>query len=49
MSVVPFDQENKNFKNEKTSFVISENDIVDVKITGVKFSKNNFSCFGELI
>jgi len=44
-----FDQENKNFKNEKTGFIIKENDVIDVKITGIKFSKNNFSCFGELI
>ncbi len=44
-----FDQEEKHFKNEKTGFIIKENDIIDVKITGIKFSKNNFSCFGELI
>ena len=44
-----FDQENKHFKNEKTGFIIKENDTIDVKITGIKFSKNNFSCFGELI
>lgn len=44
-----FEQEKKCFKNEKTGFVIKENDIIDVKITGIKFSKNNFSCFGELV
>lgn len=43
-----FDQELKLFKNEITSVIIQENDSVNVKITGIKFAKNNFSCFGEL-
>jgi len=44
-----FDHEKKHFENEKTGFIIKENDITNVKITGIKYSKNNFSCFGELI
>lgn len=44
-----FNQEKKIFTNTKTSLVIKESDTIDVKITGVKFSKNNFSCFGELL
>lgn len=44
-----FNQEKKNFTNTKTSLVIKESDLIDVKITGVKFSKKNFSCFGEFL
>jgi len=42
------------FNSKTKSFVkddiqISEGDIIKVKITGFKYNKNNFSCFGELV
>ena len=43
-----FDTATKSFiKNDKT--VVKENDEIKVKITGIKYSKKNFNCFGELI
>lgn len=42
-----FDQTNKIFKKDKT--VIKQGDILNVKITGIKYSKKNYSCFGELV
>jgi DNA-directed RNA polymerase subunit E'/Rpb7 len=43
-----FDASTKTFiKNDKT--VVKENDEIKVKITGIKYSKKNFNCFGELI
>ena len=36
-------------RNSNIMLIIKENDTINVKITGIKFSKNNFSCFGELI
>ena len=43
-----FDTVTKSFiKNDKT--VVKENDEIKVKITGIKYSKKNFNCFGELI
>ena len=43
-----------NFDSKTKSFIkddikISEGDIIKVKITGFKYNKNNFSCFGELV
>jgi DNA-directed RNA polymerase subunit E'/Rpb7 len=43
------------YNNSKNIFIKSNDsnikldDILKVKITGIKYSKNNFSCFGELI
>jgi DNA-directed RNA polymerase subunit E'/Rpb7 len=43
-----FEQSTKTFvKDDKT--VIKENDEIKIKITGIKYSKKNFNCFGELI
>lgn len=43
-----FDQTNKVFiKKDKT--VIKQGDVLNVKITGIKYSKKNYSCFGELV
>jgi len=42
-----FDQSTKTFVKDKK--IIKENDVVKVKISGVKYSNKNFSCFGELI
>ena len=42
-----FDKNNKTFTKDK--HIIQENDVVKVKISGVKYSNKNFSCFGELI
>ena len=44
----PF-QTTKSFKNLKTKVIIKEGDTISAKITGIKFAKNNFSCFGDLI
>jgi DNA-directed RNA polymerase subunit E'/Rpb7 len=44
-----FDASTKTFVNESSpSDVIKEGSIISVKITGLKYQKNNFSCFGEL-
>jgi DNA-directed RNA polymerase subunit E'/Rpb7 len=43
-----FDSTNKFFKGPKKQ-IIKENDIIKIKITGIKYSKKNFSCFGEFI
>jgi DNA-directed RNA polymerase subunit E'/Rpb7 len=43
-----FDASTKTFlRSDKTS--IKENDEIKIKITGIKYSKKNFNCFGELI
>ena len=43
-----FEQSTKTFvKDDKT--VIKEHDEIQIKITGIKYSKKNFNCFGELI
>jgi DNA-directed RNA polymerase subunit E'/Rpb7 len=42
-----FDSSNKSFNLDK--LCIKEGDTVKVKITGIKYSKQNFSCFGELV
>ena len=43
-----FDASTKSFiRNDK--IVVKENDEIKVKITGIKYSKKNFNCFGELI
>ena len=43
-----FDQVDKVFiKKDKT--VIKQGDVLNVKITGIKYSKKNYSCFGELV
>lgn len=42
-----FDQSTKTFVKDKN--IIKENDVVKVKISGVKYSNKNFSCFGELV
>jgi DNA-directed RNA polymerase subunit E'/Rpb7 len=42
-----FDSKTKSFV--KDDIQISEGDIIKVKITGFKYNKNNFSCFGELL
>jgi DNA-directed RNA polymerase subunit E'/Rpb7 len=44
-----FDPSNKIFKNSKTEIVIKEGDVISVKVTGIKFVKNNFKCFGDII
>jgi len=45
-----FDASTKTFiKNDKSNFMIKENDEIKIKITGIKYSKKNFNCFGELI
>ena len=47
LSDYKFDASTKTFKGEKS--VIKENDEIKIKITGIKYSKKNFNCFGELI
>lgn len=42
-----YDSTNKILKGPKKTS-IKENDTIKVKITGVKYSKKNFSCFGEM-
>lgn len=42
-----FDGSNKSFNLDK--LCVKEGDIVNVKITGIKYAKQNFSCFGELV
>jgi hypothetical protein len=42
-----FDSKTKSFV--KDDIQIAEGDIIKVKITGFKYNKNNFSCFGELV
>ena len=34
---------------QKGDFTIKEGDLITSKITGIKFSKNNFSCFGNIL
>jgi len=43
-----FDASTKSFIKDKST-VIKENDEIQIKITGIKYSKKNFNCFGELI
>lgn len=43
-----FEQSTKTFVKDDKS-VIKENDEIQIKITGIKYSKKNFNCFGELI
>jgi DNA-directed RNA polymerase subunit E'/Rpb7 len=45
MKEYKFDQALKIFKKDKT--VIKQGDILNVKITGIKYSKKNYSCFGK--
>ena len=47
LSGYTFEQSTKRFIKDKN--IIKENDIVKVKISGVKYSNKNFSCFGELV
>lgn len=47
LSDYTFDQVNKTFKNKET--VIKEKSILDVIVTGTKYSKQSFSCFGTLV
>lgn len=48
MKEYKFDQTNKIFiKKDKT--VIKQGDVLNVKITGIKYSKKNYSCFGDLV
>jgi DNA-directed RNA polymerase subunit E'/Rpb7 len=42
-----FEPSNKSFNLDK--LCIKEGDEIKVKITGIKYSKQNFSCFGELV
>ena len=42
-----FDQTKKQFKKEKV--IIKEGDVLNVIITGTKYSKKSFSCFGNLV
>ena len=49
LSEYKFDASTKTFKGEKDKTVIKENDEIKIKITGIKYSKKNFNCFGELI
>ena len=43
-----FEQSTKTFVKDDKS-VIKEHDEIQIKITGIKYSKKNFNCFGELI
>ena len=47
LSDYSFDPATKTFVKCKS--VIKENDEIKIKITGIKYSKKNFNCFGELI
>ena len=47
LSDYSFDPSTKTFVKCKS--VIKENDEIKIKITGIKYSKKNFNCFGELI
>jgi DNA-directed RNA polymerase subunit E'/Rpb7 len=49
LSEYRFDQSTKTFVKCKDKSVIKENDEIKIKITGIKYSKKNFNCFGELI
>ncbi len=42
-----YDIVNKNFKKDKK--IIKEGDVIKVEITGTKYSKQSFSCFGIMI
>ena len=42
-----YDPINKNFKHDKK--IIKEGDTIKVEITGTKYSKQSFSCFGNMI
>ena len=42
-----FDSSTKTFISDDKK-VIKEHDEIDIKISGIKYSKKNFSCFGEL-
>jgi DNA-directed RNA polymerase subunit E'/Rpb7 len=44
-----FDASTKTFIRIDDKTVVKENDEIKVKITGIKYSKKNFNCFGELI
>ena len=44
-----YKQSDNNFYNKKNKETIKENDILNICISGVKYSKNNFSCFGKLV
>ena len=42
-----YNQSEKTFK--KGSKIIKENDVLELIITGTKYSKQKFSCFGNLV
>ena len=42
-----FDQTNKCFKKDKK--IIKTGDIIDVIITGTRYSNKSFSCFGNIV
>lgn len=42
-----YDPINKNFKHDKK--IIKEGDTINIEITGTKYSKQSFSCFGNMI
>lgn len=42
-----YDNTNKIFKKDKKTY--KEGDSIDVMITGLKYSKKKFSCFGKII
>lgn len=42
-----FDPTKKNFFNKTSK--IEEGDLISIVITGIKYAKKNFSCFGEII
>jgi hypothetical protein len=44
-----FNQPENIFVHKKNKKQIKESDILKVLITGTKYSKQNFSCFGNLI
>ena len=44
-----YKQSSNNFVNKKNKENIKENDILKIYISGVKYFKNNFSCFGTLV
>jgi DNA-directed RNA polymerase subunit E'/Rpb7 len=49
LSEYKFDSSTKTFTDSKDKILIKENDEIKIKITGIKYSKKNFNCFGELI
>lgn len=49
LSEYEYKHSNNQFIHKKTNQIIKENDLLKISISGVKYSKSNFSCFGTLV